>query len=70
MHWVKTLGSIQWDFIEISMTFKLGEETVMLQGIKTDSVNILVGIKGLKSNFVKKTRIVFTVDGFGSKVRG
>ena len=33
--WLSTLGVINWDFMNLSMEFKYGDQQVMLQGLNT-----------------------------------
>lgn len=52
VQWLKTLGSIQWDFTKMSMSFKLGKDDVVLQGVSTGTIDVLMGDKWLKPDFV------------------
>ncbi|XP_042987252.1 uncharacterized protein LOC122315435 isoform X1 [Carya illinoinensis] len=54
VQWLKTLGSITWNFLEMSMCFKWDGQAIKLQGLNSASVQMMVGAKGFKSAFVNK----------------
>ncbi|KAF5468876.1 hypothetical protein F2P56_012987 [Juglans regia] len=68
VQWLKTLGSIHWCFTKMSMSFRLGKEDVVLQGISTGTIDVLMGDKWLKPDFVNGQGWFLQLMGVDQKV--
>ncbi|KAF5471969.1 hypothetical protein F2P56_008726 [Juglans regia] len=54
VQWLKTLGSIKWDFTNMSMEFQIGDKKLLLQGLVSRRVEVEARMNLLKSSFVRK----------------
>ncbi|XP_042972855.1 uncharacterized protein LOC122304664 [Carya illinoinensis] len=59
VEWLKTLGSITWNFLDMSMSFTWEGQAIKLKGLTSATVQMLVGAKGFKSDFVNKQGWLF-----------
>ncbi|XP_042964611.1 uncharacterized protein LOC122298826 [Carya illinoinensis] len=54
VQWLKTLGSITWNFLDMSMSFTWEGQAIKLKGLTSATIQMLVGAKGFKTDFVNK----------------
>lgn len=41
--WLKTLGAVTWDFVEMTTSFKINEKTVAVYGLKVPDTSLISG---------------------------
>ncbi|XP_041025452.1 uncharacterized protein LOC121265848 [Juglans microcarpa x Juglans regia] len=54
VQWLRTLGSITWNFIDMSMSFEWGGQMIKLQGLNSASVLMMSGTMAIKSDFISQ----------------